>query len=321
MRKIKKYLSALIIFSLLLQSNGGAFLLARQVRAEDLTPTPEITAVPTPPEATPTLETTPEPTVEPTAEPTIEITPTVEVIPTTEPATTTPEPAKEEPQPTEATITPTIEIKQPEIQGHLETFILSEEQTNDTSLDLDAQEAIESASLTTDKPDYAPTEVVLIAGTDFIPGQTYTIVISSQDPPPVHFEAQITAESDGTFFYVYQLDGTYRPNYKVEAKDASGTVIATTTFTDTSKPDLVVAKSNNVSGSVSLSDVFTWKIRVTNSGTAIAIFDKDERILVDNLPSSGATYGSPSVVTSGTTGSGSIGCVLGSNNLICTAYG
>ena len=36
---------------------------------------------------------------------------------------------------------------------------------------------------------------------------------------------------DGKFVFYYQLDGIYRPNYKVEVKD-EGFVFATITFTD-----------------------------------------------------------------------------------------
>jgi cysteine-rich repeat protein len=262
MNNKRKFLSFLIIFSLLLHSNGAAFLLASQVIAQELTPTPEVIATPTPaeeitPEPTenpelvegqPTVEPTFEPTLEPTATPEIvsptpeiteEITPTpTEIIaePTTI-VTETPQenkPSEPETAPevagesTQVTATPTIEVKQPEIKGHLETFILSEEQANNnSSLDLGAQEAITSACLTTDKPDYAPTEVVLIAGTDFIPDQDYTLIISSTDPPPVNFETRITAENDGTFFYAYQLDGTYRPNYQIEAKSGNKVVAST----------------------------------------------------------------------------------------------
>ncbi len=86
--------------------------------------------------------------------------------------------------------------------------------------------------LFTDKPDYSPTESAVISGSSFLPNTIYTIVVSSSDNPPVNHTYTVLTSSEGKFTYVYQLDGTYRPNYKVEVKDLSGEVVATTSFTD-----------------------------------------------------------------------------------------
>ena len=83
--------------------------------------------------------------------------------------------------------------------------------------------------------EYAPTDTALINGSGFNANETYTLIISSTDEPPVNFEAQVTADGNGNFVYAYQLDGTYRPNYKVEVKDSNGTVVATTTFKDANR--------------------------------------------------------------------------------------
>lgn len=61
------------------------------------------------------------------------------------------------------------------------------------------------------------------------------------------------------------------------------------------KADLVVSKTNNVGGITKIGQVFKWTLRVTNQGTARADFWKNETILIDNLPDSGVTYGSPVV--------------------------
>jgi hypothetical protein len=84
----------------------------------------------------------------------------------------------------------------------------------------------------TDKADYAPTEKVVVSGKNFIAGQTYTIVISSNDDPAVTHTGTFAAQNDGTFTYEYTLDGNYRPNYTVEIKDNNGQVVAGTTFLD-----------------------------------------------------------------------------------------
>ena len=43
----------------------------------------------------------------------------------------------------------------------------------------------------------------------------------------------LTSDDKGDLAYAYQLDGNYRPNYKAELKDSTGTVVASTSFTDT----------------------------------------------------------------------------------------
>ncbi|OGH31288.1 MAG: hypothetical protein A3I54_01035 [Candidatus Levybacteria bacterium RIFCSPLOWO2_02_FULL_41_11] len=209
-----------------------------------VTPTPEVT-----PSAEPTQEITPVPSPQDTGqakepsvtpEPTTEVTPVVE--PTNEP-TVAPEENQENNNSPPAddssnqSSTPTVtsqptptETPAQTEDGDLSIVIL--DNTAAPSIDLESYEAQGSASLVTDKPDYAPTDTVLITGNEFNPNETYTLVITSEDEPPVHFEASVTADENGSFVYAYQLDGNYRPNYKVEAKDSEGNIIAVVTFTD-----------------------------------------------------------------------------------------
>lgn len=100
------------------------------------------------------------------------------------------------------------------------------------SIDLDAVEESGSATLTTDKTDYAPTDTALIMGSNLNPNTTYSLTISSSDNPATSTTVDVTTDDKGVFAYAYQLDGNYRSNYKVELKDASGTIVATTAFTD-----------------------------------------------------------------------------------------
>ncbi len=89
----------------------------------------------------------------------------------------------------------------------------------------------ENVIVTTDKPDYAPMEMVTITGSGFDPGRTFNLQIVSSDIPPVELNTDVVADAGGKFVYKYQLDGNYRPNYTVYVKDGL-TVIAQTSFTD-----------------------------------------------------------------------------------------
>ena len=128
------------------------------------------------------------------------------------------------------------------------------------SLDLETMElgTIEkdtSATLTTDKDDYAPTDAALISGSGFNADETYKLVITSQNEPPVHFETQVAADENGAFIYAHQLDGKYRPNYLAEVKDSSGQILASTTFTDAA-PTLTITRSGGGGGTVTSNDGF-----------------------------------------------------------------
>lgn len=170
-----------------------------------LTPVPTDAPTPTPPHLTPT-----EVPVN---------TPTPEVV------VSTPTPQAS----VEATLTPTIStIASP--GGTVEVEVLKADIT-ETSLIENVLQTL-FPFLYTDKPDYAPTDKAVISGTGFLPNTLYSITISSSDEPPISFTDTFVTTLSGTFEYVYQLDGTYRPNYAVEVKDTNGVVVAITTFTD-----------------------------------------------------------------------------------------
>jgi hypothetical protein len=91
------------------------------------------------------------------------------------------------------------------------------------------------AAIWTDKPDYAPGELVTIYGEGFNPGASVTIVVTRPDGsvnPPAW---SVVADAFGNFMATYQLDGK-AGTYRVEATD--GTNTATTTFTDPPKSNL-----------------------------------------------------------------------------------
>lgn len=264
----RKFFAWFSILSLVLQTLSG-ILLYQPVYSQELspTPTPTIETTPTPdasltPEVSPTpTETitptdTPTPTDQATPTPSVELspTPTNEATPTPtaeeasptpqDSAPTTPGPPQESqvsPEPTQLSPTPSINPSpspEPKVEGQLAAVILANtDAASVAKLDLDPQTA-SSATLVTDKADYAPTDSVLVNGSGFIAGQTYILTISSGNEPPVNFETQVTTNNKGEFIYTYQLDGNYRPNYKVEAKDSVGNIVATVTFTDSSNTNL-----------------------------------------------------------------------------------
>jgi len=168
--------------------------------------------------------------------------PSLTPTPTYAPPTSTP---TEIPTPTEVITIPTIEVTQavtetptltptvvePEHDEVLSVVV----QTSSNPVEPSFIETVLSTLLPllfTDKPDYAPTEKAVISGKEFLPYSTYFITISSSDAPAVSFTDTLTTTGTGTFEYTYQLDGTYRPNYAVEAKDGNGVLVAETSFTD-----------------------------------------------------------------------------------------
>ncbi|OGG23640.1 hypothetical protein A3A79_00330 [Candidatus Gottesmanbacteria bacterium RIFCSPLOWO2_01_FULL_43_11b] len=181
--------------------------------------------------------------IEPSPEPTFEPTPTEEVLPTpTEEVSPTPETSEpphetSPPEPVEgdildgvsSTIMPTPQVSSATTEeGQVNAILLHEVEAN--SLDLDSVDP-KSATLSTDKADYAPTDTVVITGTNFDPNTNYTLSITSGDEPAYSFQTAITTDGEGSFVYAHQLDGTYRPNYQVTVTAGESTV-ASTTFTD-----------------------------------------------------------------------------------------
>lgn len=85
-------------------------------------------------------------------------------------------------------------------------------------------------------------------------------------------------------------------------------------------PDLTATKTNNVGGSVTFGNTFSWTLTVGNAANAgTATFADGQTLLTDDLPTSGATYAVGAVTKAGT--AGTINCVIGANTLSCTASG
>jgi uncharacterized repeat protein (TIGR01451 family) len=332
-------------------------LLVTPAYAQEETPTPTDTVTPTPqPEADRPLDETiteaPTPTEEPTITPTPVITETPTEAPTpTEEATPSPTPEELTPTPTEvaqptetsppseqgqildgaSTVAPTAEItgSQPQTDtvseqkehGTLQAMILSNTNAETLDINFDSTQPSGSATLTTDKADYAPTDTVVIAGTGFTAGKTYTLIINSQDPPAITHEAQITINAQGDFIYSYQLDGTYRPNYQVIVTNQSGKVIATTTFTDSK--NLVTNFAGTGSGVVTSTSNPTQptQINCTStggvfSGTCSVSFSNNySTVSLSAAPAASSTIGGWNVPTGSSGFTSIVGC--GSTDLTC----
>ena len=235
---LNRLFSAVAAFSLLVNSFSAPLAVYAQNATDSAltqdTQTPSETPTPTE-EPTITPEATPTPTEEVTPTPTIEetVTPT----PEEQPAQQTESQPSQDSQSSqtqevtgEPTPTPEVSVEETQEQGVVDAVVLHN--TSATSIDefdFDYQ-TDGSATLTTDKADYFPTDTVLITGTGFTPNETYSLEITS-DTGNFKFSDRVTSDESGNLFYSYQLDGTYRPDYKAEIKNGD-TIVATTTFTD-----------------------------------------------------------------------------------------
>ncbi|MBI3397227.1 hypothetical protein HY045_02005 [Candidatus Woesebacteria bacterium] len=204
---MKKFLGVFLSLVLLVYSltffGKASFL----TFAQETSPTPTTTDQPTPAPSPTDLST---PTDSPTTTPTDVSTPQDTSTPV---VTTTPTPDTATPSPV-ATTTP-IATTTPQ----------------STTTVAPSVTPAATPTVSTDKQNYIYTDTVIVTGKDFSPDSSYTLEISSADAPALDFKTNVTTDTNGTFVYAYQLD-TYRADYLVQVKDASGNVLASTTFKD-----------------------------------------------------------------------------------------
>jgi|GEM_PF-6157168 uncharacterized membrane protein len=220
--KLRRLVSLVTCFSLALQS-FVPLTLALPVYAEDIasesviveqSPTQETTSEVTPDQ---NPETTPEPTIVPETTP--------ETSPESTPAETNDDPSQsDEQQPSSIDST----SSEPETSP---TMSLSEQYTVVAQLGQSTISEV-SPTLTTDKPDYFPTDTVYITGINFLPNTTYTLRITSLDNPVFIYNPTVTSDENGNISFSFTLDGNYRPNYTIEATDTNGSIVASYDFTD-----------------------------------------------------------------------------------------
>ncbi len=78
----------------------------------------------------------------------------------------------------------------------------------------------QSASVSTDKPDYVPGEIVVITGTGWMPGET--VVLALHEEPTTHEDRTLTAVADA--------DGGFtNSEYSPEPHDVGVTYLLTAT--------------------------------------------------------------------------------------------
>src|SRR5688572_29378349 len=87
--------------------------------------------------------------------------------------------------------------------------------------------------------------------------------------------------------------------------------------------DLIVTKTNNVTGSLALGSSFNWTITVSNNGIADASFLASNVIISDTLPGVAAYYpqGAVTVTNGATPPTGTIDCSITGTALNCAASG
>jgi hypothetical protein len=280
---IRKIFTFLSIVTILVQSLSPFLVLTAKAYADEVNPvssTDNITPTEVPAQ---TAEVTPTPEVLPTIDvsPTPEISsvPTEEVLPTIDETTTVP-PTDQSQEDVQGVSTTQDQPSNSNNQNNtvaenttasnaadattepitktgnetLEVAVL--DNVSAPTIDLGAAQQ-GSATLSTDKPDYAPTDTALITGANLLPNTVYTLMVSSSNSPPVNFSTNVTSDENGVFVYAYQLDGNYRPNYFIELKDQNGEVVATTTFTDSESSTATVPFSDSF-GSSNSSSVTNW---------------------------------------------------------------
>src|SRR2546426_8943163 len=75
-------------------------------------------------------------------------------------------------------------------------------------------------TLSTDKPDYAPEQIVTIYGAGFLSDANVTVAVTRPDNTTNSWN--VTSDAAGAFVTTYQLDGI-QGNYTVVATDGTGT--------------------------------------------------------------------------------------------------
>jgi alpha-tubulin suppressor-like RCC1 family protein len=105
-----------------------------------------------------------------------------------------------------------------------------------------------SPVITTDKPDYGPTETVVISGTGFNCGEEVSVLVTARDGSTRSGDGTgaagpdiVVADDNGAFALSYHLSGTsadgitykgQRGIYRVDVRDGSGTILAEAAFSD-----------------------------------------------------------------------------------------
>jgi uncharacterized repeat protein (TIGR01451 family)/LPXTG-motif cell wall-anchored protein len=303
----RKFVALFALFSLTLNIFQPVILAApvyaSEIGSESSSPEPTPSVEPAPVESTPTPAPTlaPDPSVSPSPEPSattdLSPSPSPTVIPSPStiatPTPTADTPVNPEPStdssPSPPTSSPTSTPTTNNLDEELHIAVIEHtEATSIDEIDLTVTET-GSAQLATDKLDYAPTDTALITGNGFLPNAEYTLTISSSDEPATSTTVTVDTDDEGILFYAYQLDGIYRPNYRVEARDSLGNIVATITFTD-NRDFATVTVNGGSSTIVAPSGTVTVSANVSTDGSdddwqSTAYIIEGQAQVCDNTPS------------------------------------
>ena len=130
-------------------------------------------------------------------------------------------------------------------------------------------------TVTTDRSDYGPLELVVITGEGFAPNSTVTVRVTRPDGSIIKGDGTGAAGSDvvstdevGAFVYSYGLGGTAADGtqysgqvglYLVEVLDQNGNVLATTSFLDSHNRGVDASASISSAGVVTLTVRTRWR--------------------------------------------------------------
>jgi len=132
--------------------------------------------------------------------------------------------------------------------------------------------------LTTDKPDYQPGETVSIFGRFFQALQNIFLKISGGSEKEENYTETndtVTADEQGSFTYLYNLDNTVRPLYTVIASNLSGEQLAQTTFNDSIKSLLVKYPNGGEKVSGTINVQFNVDQHQQSGGTVYIYYSKN----------------------------------------------
>src|SRR6266536_1659071 len=86
-------------------------------------------------------------------------------------------------------------------------------------------------TISSDRPDYSPADIVVLTSTDWFVGEAVHIVVNDEDGQTWSYTTDVIADDNGSYTASFQLPDQFIANYRATATGSSGRT-ASTTFTD-----------------------------------------------------------------------------------------
>lgn len=139
------------------------------------------------------------------------------------------------------------------------------------------------------------------------------------DPQPALFHNPVNGSlsNDDDEYVDGKADATFTAGNTCGTASAQATLDSQTLTKSITVPcdhDLSALKSNNVSGQSVVGGSWTWTITIANTGTDPIVFSNGQKILRDELPAAGLSYGTVTVPSN-------VSCTITSGDLVCSASG